>query len=331
MSPLVQNLLVLAGAVVVLLGVLAFARSPRWSRPRARFLRGRAGVLALIVVALYLLVGTADLVVTPWSRPDGRPMSVLDLAFRNVPKETSYSAPMARVDLNDRPLKGFHVLGTDALGKDVLQLTFAGASTALLIGALTSLIYIPIGVVLGISAGYFKRLTDDVVQYLYSTVASIPGILLLVAIMMALGKGTAQISIALGLTGWIGLCRLLRGEALRQSERQYCEAARALGQNHASIIFRHILPNVMHLVIINFVLGFSGIILAESILSYIGVGVPIGTASWGAMIDAARMELSREPKVWWNLCAATGALFIFVLSLNILGDALRRAFDPKAA
>jgi len=145
-----------------------------------------------------------------------------------------------------------------------------------------------------------------------------------------LGKGLPQMAFALGITGWIGLCRLLRGETLRQSERPYCEAARALGQSNPKIIFRHILPNVMHLVLINFVLGFSGIVLAESILSYIGVGMPIGTASWGAMIDSARMELVREPKVWWNICAASGALFFFVLCLNLFGDALRRAFDPAA-
>jgi peptide/nickel transport system permease protein len=127
------------------------------------------------------------------------------------------------------------------------------------------------------------------------------------------------------------MCRLLRGETLRQSERSYCEAARALGARSDIIVIRHILPNVMHLVLINFVLGFSGIVLTESILSYIGVGMPIGTASWGSMIDSARMELVREPKVWWNLGAASTALFVFVLSLNLFGDALRKAFDPKAA
>ena len=330
MSGIVQNLLVLAGLALVAWLGFAFARAPRWSRPRARFLRSRAGLISLVIVVLYILIGASDLVVTPWSRPDGRPQTLLDLAFHNVPKETSYSAPCARIGMDGRPLVGFHLLGTDALGKDVLRETLRGASTALLIGTLTSLIYIPIGVLLGIGAGYFKRLVDDIVQYLYSTIASIPGILLLVAIMIVLGKGVPQMSFALGITGWIGLCRLLRGETLRQSERQYCEAARALGETHRVIITRHILPNVMHLVVINFVLGFSGIILTESILSYIGVGVPIGTASWGTMIDAARMELSRDPKVWWNLTAATSALFILVLSLNLLGDSLRRAFDPKA-
>jgi peptide/nickel transport system permease protein len=102
-----------------------------------------------------------------------------------------------------------------------------------------------------------------------------------------------------------------------------------MGLSHWRIINRHILPNVLHLVLINFVLGFSGLVLAEAVLSYLGVGSPVGTPSWGTMIDGARGELSRDPVVWWNLAAATGALFGLVLSLNIFGDALRRAFDPK--
>lgn len=331
MSPVLQNLLVFTTLALLTWGVVAFARSPRYARPRARFLESRVGVTALVIITIYLLIGLAGLIVTPSLGPDGRHLTLLDLAFSGVPKEDSYSHPFADVDFDGKPLSGFHLLGTDALGKDVLHQTLAATSTALLIGIFTSLIYVPLGIVLGISAGYFKRFTDDAVQYLYSTVASIPNILLLVAIMIVLGKGIPQMAFALGITGWIGLCRLLRGETFRQSERPYCEAARALGERHPTIIFRHILPNVMHLVIINFVLGFSGIILAESILSYIGVGAPIGTASWGAMIDAARMELSRTPKVWWNIGAATTALFILVLSLNVLGDSLRKAFDPKAA
>jgi peptide/nickel transport system permease protein len=113
-------------------------------------------------------------------------------------------------------------------------------------------------------------------------------------------------------------------------ERPYVAAARAMGQSHWRIISRHILPYVMHLIVIKFVLGFSGLVLAEAVLSYLGVGVPVGTPSWGVMIDASRSELSREPWVWWNLGASTTALFVLVLSLNLLGDALRRAFDPKS-
>jgi peptide/nickel transport system permease protein len=263
----------------------------------------------------------------------GTSVSLLDIAFSGVKREKSYSAPLADKTYSvtrPEPLEQRHLFGTDALGKDVLLQTMKACSTALMIGGLTSLLYIPIGVCLGIAAGYYKRRIDDIVQYLYSTLASVPGILLLVAILLVLGKGIPQICIALSATSWIGLCRLLRGETLRQSERAYCEAARALGQSNLRIIFQHILPNVMHLIFINFVLGFSGIALSESILSYLGVGVPIGTPSWGVMIDSARMELSREPAVWWNISAATLALFFLVLSLNLLGDSLRRAFDPKA-
>src|SRR6185503_4184787 len=154
------------------------------------------------------------------------------------------------------------------------------------------------------------------------TLASIPEILLLISIMFVLGQGLGSISIALGVTGWVGLCRLIRGETMRQSERAYVTAARALGQSHWAIITRHLLPNVMHLVLINFVLGFSGIVLSEAILSYLGVGCPVGTASWGQMIDSGRSELSRDPVVWWNLTAASVALFGLVLALNLLGDAL---------
>lgn len=230
-----------------------------------------------------------------------------------------------------QPLKGRHLLGTDLLGKDVLKQTLKGCSTALTIGGLTSLIYIPIGAFLGIAAGYYRRWVDDVIQYVYSTIASIPSILLLIAILMVpQQRKPYHIAIALSITQWVGLCRLIRGETLRQAARPYTEAARALGERNWRIIAFHILPNVMHLVVINFVLGFSGLALAEATLSYLGVGVPVGTASWGVMIDAGRMELSREPVVWWNLSAATSAVFLLVLSLNLFGDALRRAFDPKA-
>jgi peptide/nickel transport system permease protein len=331
MTPLQQNLAILS--CVALFGWIATAilRSERWERPRARLLRDRVGLASLAVIGIYILIGLSNLIIVPADGADGRPLTLLDLAFQGVPIESSYSAPLAGVSEKGKPLAGWHLLGTDVLGKDVLQQTMKGASTALLIGGLTSLIYIPIGVLLGIASGYYKRRIDDIVQYLYSTVACIPNILLLISILVVLGKGIPQMAFALGLTGWVGMCRLLRGETLRQSERPYCEAARALGQRGGTIIVRHILPNVMHLVLINFILGFSGIVLAESILSYIGVGMPIGTPSWGAMIDSARMELVREPKVWWNLGAASTALFIFVLSLNLFGDALRKAFDPKAA
>ncbi len=326
-----QNLVVAGSFALLGWALVHFFRSERWRRPAQRFRRSWVGIISALVVVGYLAVGATDLILLPDTDQDGYRDTLLDWCFHRVPTEASYSAPLARTDFDHKPLKGLHLFGTDALGKDVLHETLKACRTALLIGVITSLIYIPIGIFFGLLAGYFKGWVDDLIQYLYSTVASVPSILLLVSILVVLGKGIPQITFALGITGWVGLCRLLRGETFRQTQRQYCEAARALGQSHWKIVFRHVLPNVMHLVIINFVLGFGGIVLAESILSYIGVGVPIGTASWGIMIDAARMELSREPAVWWNIVAATGALFFLVLALNLLGDALRKAFDPKAA
>ncbi len=327
----VENLVVLGGfAALVAAGGVA-ARGERWRRAIARFRKDRVGLACLAVVGLYGSVAALDSIQLP-ARGMAQPPTLLDLAFRGVPREKSYSAPLARAAWASRkpePLRGRHLLGTDVLGKDVLHQTLKACRTALIIGGLTSLIYIPLGVLLGIAAGYFKGRVDDAVQFTYSTLAAVPNILLLVAILMALGKGLAPMAIALGATGWVGLCRLIRGESLRLAERPFVEAARALGQGRWAIVTRHLLPNVMHLVIINFVLGFSGLVLAESVLSYIGVGAPVGTASWGLMIDGARMELSRDPVVWWNLAASTGALFLLVLALNLLGDAFRKAFDPR--
>ena len=321
------NLLLLAGCAGAVVAVRAWLTSERSRRAMQRLRRDRVGVICAGIVLAYLIIGLLDCLQV------NQQQSLLQLAFSRVPQETGYSAPLARVTLNERkpePLKGLHLLGTDLLGKDVLVQTLRACKTALIIGGLTSLIYLPVGVLLGILSGYYRKWVDDIIQYVYSTLASIPNILLLIAVLMILGKGLDRMAIALSITSWIGLCRLIRGETLRQATRPYVEAARALGQDHGRIILFHILPNVMHLVIINAILGFSGLVMAEAILSYLGVGAPVGTASWGAIIDSARMELSREPMVWWTVTAASGALFLLVLSLNLLGDSLRRAFDPKA-
>ncbi len=326
----VQNALVFAGLSLVAGLIASGARNERWRRALRRLRRDRIGLCAGAGIAVYLLVGLLEMVQIPTG--DGGRVSVLVRMAGGVVEEKSYSAPLASHSLSvarPEPLKGRHLLGTTALGKDTLLQALRACRTALIIGGVTSLIYIPLGTLLGITAGYYRRWVDDLISYVYSTLASIPEILLLVSILMALGKGLGTMSLALGVTSWVGLCRLIRGETMRQAERPYVTAARALGQSHWKIITSHLLPNVLHLVLINFVLGFSGLVLAEAILSYLGVGSPVGTPSWGAMIDGARDELSRDPVVWWNLAAATGALFGLVLSLNVFGDALRRAFDPK--
>ena len=326
---LTQDVLVVAGFALVFFLLRAGARNERWKRAWVRMKRDRSGLIALAVVLLYLFIGALEILQIP---SNGGTRSILDIFVERIHPEKSYSAPLADGLLDPtshEKLHSRHLLGTDVLGKDVFVQMLKACRTALIIGGMTSAIYVPLGALLGLFAGYFRRWVDDAIQYVYTTLASIPEILLLVAILMVLGKGLGSMSIALGVTGWVGLCRLIRGETMRQSERQYVAAARALGQTHWKIIVRHLMPNVMHLVLISAVLGFSQIVLAEAILSYLGVGAPVGSSSWGVMIDAGRTELGRDPLVWWNISAATFALFGLVLSLNILGDALRSAFDPK--
>jgi peptide/nickel transport system permease protein len=243
---------------------------------------------------------------------------------------------------------GYHVFGTDKVGQDVLYLSLKSIRTGLLIGTLTTLIMLPAAVLLGIVAGYVGGWVDDVIQYLYTTLNSIPDVLLIAASVLMMqvvidihpdwfpssaeradARLLALCSI-LGVTSWTGLCRLLRGEALKLREMDYVQAARAFGVSPLGIMLRHILPNVMHIVIISIVMDFSHLVLAEAVLSYVGVGVDPNTISFGTMINAARLELAREPMVWWSLAASFGFMFSMVLAANLFADAVRDAFDPRA-
>lgn len=217
-------------------------------------------------------------------------------------------------------------LGTDLFGRDVFAKIIHGTQIAMSVGLVTSLIAIPIGVFLGAIAGYFGGLVDDLVSWFITTFSSIPNIMLLISVTLILGKGLTAVYIALGMTGWVSLARLIRGEVMKHKEREYIQAASALGAGHGRKLFKHILPNVMHIVIINTSLQFQTAIKSEVILSYLGIGVQ-GQPSWGTMIDDARTEL--QAGVWWQLVGATIAMFVIVLAFNILGDALRDALDPK--
>ncbi|MCX8018276.1 MAG: ABC transporter permease, partial [Rhodocyclaceae bacterium] len=245
--------------------------------------------------------------------------------------------------------QGYHVLGTDKVGQDVLYLTLKSIRTGILIGTLTTLIMLPAAVLLGILAGYAGGWGDDVIQYLYTTLNSIPGVLLIAAAVLMMqvvidthpqwfdtvaSRADARLlalCAILGLTSWTGLARLLRGETLKLRELEYVQAARALGVSAPTILGRHILPNVMHIVIIALVMDFSGLVLAEAVLSYVGIGVDPNTISFGTMINTARMELAREPMVWWSLAAAFVFMFALVLAANLFADAVQDAFDPRAA
>ena len=222
-----------------------------------------------------------------------------------------------------------HILGTDSIGADVFYRTLKGVRTAFQIGGMTVLIVTPLALLLGLTAGYYGKWRDDVITYIYTVLSSVPGILLQIAMVLVLGKGIIQICLALGITRWVGLCRMVRGETIKHREREYVRSAKALGVTDMVILVRHILPNLLPVVIISTTLGFSNLVLSEAILSYLGVGVPDNVGSWGNMIDAARDELARDPVIWWNLAAATGAITGLALSLNLFGDALRDAVDPR--
>ena len=216
--------------------------------------------------------------------------------------------------------------GTDNLGRDVLQRCIQGARIAFLVGVVTSLIAIPIGVFLGCVSGYFGKRVDDVVVWLYSTVESIPGLLFILAISLVVGKGILGVYLGIGLTTWVGLCRLLRAEVMKHRDRAYVLAARSLGYSSPRIIFRHILPNVFHIVIITFSIRFPAAIGTEVFMSFLGIGVQ-GEPSWGIMISNARLRLWQG--MWWEMTAVTVAILLVVLAFNLVGDALRDALDPR--
>ncbi|MEN9880076.1 MAG: hypothetical protein RIQ55_722 [Pseudomonadota bacterium] len=242
----------------------------------------------------------------------------------------------------------FHVFGTDKVGQDVLYQVLKSLRTALVIGLVPTLVTLPIGVVLGLAAGYFRGKVDDAIQYVYTTVSAIPGVLLIVAAVLsiqvmldnhpewfatAVERGDVRLlslCIILGMTSWTGIARLLRGESLKMREYEYVQAARAFGVSAGRILLRHILPNVFPIILITMVMEFSSLVLAEAVLSYIGIGVDPTMFSFGLMINNARMELSREPVVWWTLTAAFIFMVVLVLAANILADAVRDALDPRS-
>ena len=285
-------------------GGVSFGREA-WGRIWA----SRAARACLAVLAVFCLAALAGELANAW------------YAWRDVP------APWQAQNLAARhlPPSAAHWLGTDGLGRDVGLRLVQGARIAFQVGVVSSLIAIPLGVLLGCLGGYFGGKTDDFVIWLSTTFAAIPGLLFVLAIAMVVGKGLLGVFLAIGLTTWVGTCRLIRAETLRQKERGYVRAARALGFSHGRILFRHILPNVVHVALVSFTLRFPAAIGTEVFLSFLGIGAQ-GQPSWGTMIASARLRLWQG--MWWELAAVTAAIFAVVLAFNLLGDALRDALDP---
>ena len=358
-----HNLLLIALIAAAIL-LIRYASGREYWRNAARQVRRRLlAMVSFAILLAYLLIGLLDSVgwQDPALNPDGklvrneaggliyspRRLSLLDRVCTPLREnaEKTYSAPLSthlyakstiqqpdgRVSREYPALQHprSHLFGTDKVGTDVFYRALKGIRTALIIGGFTTLTAIPFALCFGVVAGYFGGRVDDVVQYIYSTLASIPSILLIVAFMLLFGHGLFNLCLILGISSWTGLCRLLRGETLKLRELEYIQAAEAFGVSRPQIILKHIIPNVMHIVLISAILRFSGLVFFEALLTYLQIGVDPMTGSWGNMINTARLELARDPVVWWNLIAAFLFMFGLVLPANLFGDAVRDALDPR--
>lgn len=296
-----------------------------------RFFSSKSAVISLCVLFLYIAVAAGFEILSAVSEISGKTPVHLQTS------EKVYEKP-----------SGKHWLGTDYQGRDVLLRAAAASSTALKVGIVSGVIAAFTGVFLGTVAGYFGGKTDDIAVWIYSTFASMPSLLFILAFALLVSRGylspalmtivkatatllriepsTFAVYCAIGLTGWVTLCRTVRAETMKLKKMPYVEAAKVAGVKPLTIIIRHIIPNVFHLVIIYFTLTFAGAVMLEVIVSYLGFGVQ-NAPSWGVMISDSQEQLWRG--IWWELAAATGFLFTLVLALNILGDSLRDAFDPK--
>jgi ABC-type dipeptide/oligopeptide/nickel transport system permease subunit len=308
-------------------------RSPA-SEAWRRFSKDKVAVGFLILFFVYLLVALAGAAVEIFG-PEV-PLYLLTLGEQGLDVPETATPPAA-----DHWLQW---LGTTSAGKSVLLRVFHGTKVAFLVGLMGAGLSVLLGTLLGLVSGFFGGWIDEVVQYIYSTVASIPYLLLMLALAFVVRQGPIaawyhdlwlsdyvslglfNIVLVIGMTSWVTLCRLVRAEVKKVRELEYVQAARALGIAWPRILLRHVLPNVFHLVIINFSLRFVTAIKSEVILTFLGVGVD-KEPSWGQMISDAKNELMRG--IWWPLAASGLALFGLTLAVNIVGDALRDALDPK--
>ena len=241
----------------------------------------------------------------------------------------------------------YHVMGTNKIGQDIFYIAIKSIRTGVLMGSLTTLLMLPLAIMAAIPAGYWGGWIDDIVQFIYITLSSIPAVLLIAASILAMQiyvsahpdlfvTGTLRADVRLltlcailGLTSWTTLCRIIRAETLKLRESDFVLASQAMGKRSIGIMLHHILPNISHLILVTVVLDFSALVMAEAVLTYIGVGVDPNMYSWGNMIAAARLELAREPVVWWPLISAFVLMFIFILAINLFADSVRKGFSPR--
>ncbi len=325
-----------------------------WHAAWRRFRADRVGLVSLIVVALFALLivlSAGGLVASNWQDEIGVPNA--PPTFVGPKASTAGSAievPKGpNIDLSDvDPLaprykeweeraKKFQTtetvkaetlpLGADRLGRDVLSKTIKGTEISVFVGVMAALAATGIGTLLGAFGGFFGGKIGDALEWLYNVFESIPNILLIFAFAAVAGRGVQSVVIILALTGWTGMYRQVRAEFIKHSSREYVRAAEAIGASNASRMFRHILPNVSHVVLVRMSLLTVGFIKAEVILSYLGLGVRVDQVSWGTMLADAQSELLLG--IWWQLAAATLFMAVFVTAFSLMADALRDALDPK--
>jgi peptide/nickel transport system permease protein len=325
-----------------------------WQAAWRRLRSDRVGMVSLAVVGLFVLLivlCATGLVAGDWQREVGVPSAPpgfmgpapkTEAAAIAVPKgpdaDISAVDPLAprykewaeraaQYQTTETVKRATLPFGGDRLGRDVLAKAMKGTQTSVFVGLLAAVVATLIGTVLGALAGFFGGRAGDFLEWLYSVFTSIPDILLILSFAVIFGRGIGSVAIILALVGWTGVYRQVRAEFLKHAVRDYVRSAEAIGASAASRMFRHILPNVSHVILVRMSLLVVGFIKFEVILSYLGLGVGVDDVSWGTMLAEAQTELILGH--WWQLVAATAFMAVFVTAFSLFTDALRDALDPK--
>jgi peptide/nickel transport system permease protein len=327
-----------------------------WRSAWRRFRRDRVGMLSLAIVVAYavLIACTAgglvarhwqDEVAVPDAPPsfvrapaDGLPGAAVPAAAASAnvdiadvdplaPRYREWDARAAQYHAQTRPVAATLPFGGDRLGRDVLSKALKGTQISVSVGLLAAIVATLIGASLGALAGFFGGRVGDLVEWVYNVLTAVPEILLFFAFAAVLGRGISTLVLILGLTGWTGQYRQVRAEFIKHARREYVLAAEAIGASAGARMFRHILPNVSHVILARMSLLVVNFIKAEVILSYLGLGVATDQVSWGTMLAESQSELILGH--WWQLAAATLAMAVFVTAFSLMTDAWRDALDPR--